>query len=166
MNIQDIDKYIIKSLEYFDNKNDEYNEFNKSQDIIINEKTREITIKSSFSKKELNGTFEVLGSFDIDTNTWFWSWVTPYLSIEITELSRDILNYGLKLEPESNALEHYFIKGTIINSRIKFQDEIQLEIFLSIICSIIKNKYDFLYKRIGEIGNKKIIVYYLITEDK
>jgi len=161
MNTQNLDKYIIKSLEYFDTKNQKYDDYTKSQDSQVDEINKEIKIKS----KVFN--FQTLGTFDVNSKVWLWSWVTPYLSLEETKLSREILNYGLKLEPDSNAQEHYFIKGQIINSRMRFQDEIQLEIFLASICAIIKDKYDFLFKRIKVIDkDTTIFVYYLIKDNK
>ena len=39
-----------------------------------------------------------------------------------TKISRELLEYGLKLEPESSTNDHFMIKSLLANSRIQIEE--------------------------------------------
>ena len=87
------------------------------------------------------------------------------LNANQTLLSRELLNYGLKLEPSSNSLEHFYIKALLVNSRVKIDEDIQLETNLAICSYLTKNKILFIYPRRRYLNNEKtkyVTFYYFI----
>ena len=78
---------------------------------------------------------------------------------------RDILSYGLSLEPGSNSNEHFFIKSLLINSRILIQEDTQLEINLAIFSYLAKAKIGFIFSRkmyLNQEKTKYVTYYYII----
>ena len=89
------------------------------------------------------------------------------INYEKTKICRDLLEYGLKLEPSSNSGEHYILKSLLLNSRILLDEYVQLENNLAIISYILKDNILFIYPRILYIDENKqkfITIYYLIKK--
>ncbi len=75
------------------------------------------------------------------------------------------MDYGLKLELQNNLLEHSYIKSILVNSRIKIEEDIQLETNLAIYSYLLKNKIKFIYPLKVYLNNDKkeyITFYYFI----
>lgn len=170
MDIENLGQFIKKALNYYDEQKLKYYDIIKSDDIKFSEEQNEITINFKSNERPLYGEYEVLGYFDNQTRVWIWGWVLTNLNLESTRICKDLLNYGLKLEPSSNIYEHYFIKTLLVNSRILIEDSTQLDINLAIYSYLMRDRYNFIYprKRYMESNNKDkyIIIYYLIKSNE
>ena len=151
---------IKKSLDYFDNQNNKYKKY-LSEDYNLSLEENKIFNKNN--ETFINIKFEVLGIFHHNTKVFFWGWVLPYLSIDETKISRELLNYGLNLDPESNNLEHFYLKSLFLNSRIYIENDFDLDLIQSISTYLLKNKLSFIFK--GNLKTKDISLittFYLI----
>ena len=161
MDTDSLNQMIKKAFEYYDNNMLSNQTFLKSNDILLVNQTNEITF--NINKETFN--YEILGYFDNNNLIWIWSWLLPQYNSTQTKIARELLNYGLKLEPESNVNEHIFIKSLLVNSRISIEDSIQLDTNLAIYSYLSPNKFKFIYPhKIYTDENKKnyITLYYLI----
>jgi len=161
METDSLNQMIKKAYDYYDNMTISHYELIKSNDVTIVERNNEITF--NINKKTYN--YEILGYFDNINLIWIWSWLLPQFNSNLTKIARELLNYGLKLEPESNVTEHLFIKSLLVNSRISIEDSIQLDTNLAIYTYLSPNKFKFIYPRkIYTDENKKnyITLFYLI----
>ena len=135
---------------------------------------------------EISGNFEVIAYHYIYENIWCWSWVIPFLTKSLTNISRDLLKYGIdtSIQQEEKNLQNnkhstyedydsnfLLIKSLLINSRIKINDtDIDLLILKSITLYFTHKKYmltiplweGFLFNNHSEIENNssKVINYY------
>jgi len=161
--ITDVSDFIIKSLNYYDEQNNKYKKYlPKNTELLIKEKQ---IIDFKTKKKIANIELQILGVFHNKTNVFLWAWVLPYLSINETKTSRELLDYGLKLEPQTNNINHYYIRSLLINSRIYIENDINLELIQSISAYLLKDKADFIYEyKYGGKSNSDILLttYYLI----
>ena len=168
MNTLSLSQLIITSFKYYDIMCNKYKNNINSQNIKFKQHpdTRIISIdKLIIFDNKYEYDYEVLGYYDNNTNIWIWGWVLPNMSSEKTIISKELLEYGIKLEPSSNSEEHYIIKSLLVNSRLKLEEFVQLETYLSIIFYLIKNKVLFIYPRIlklEEDSENFITVYYII----
>jgi len=151
---------IKKSLDYFDNQNSKYKKY-LSEEYYLSLKENKIFNKNN--ETFINIKFEVLGIFHHNTKVFFWGWVLPYLSINETKTSRELLNYGLNLDPESNNLEHFYLKSLFLNSRIYIENDFDLDLIQSISTYLLKNKLSFIFKGILNTNDSFLITtFYLI----
>ena len=160
----DIKEFIKTRLDNFDKSNEKYNNLIEVENTKI-EKRDNITFLiflDKNGKKIQESRVTILGTFDLNTNIWLWAWVTPYFTSEESKDSRDILNYGLELEPNNNSNIHFFIKSHFVNSRIYFDSDVTFDIHLALSLYITK-KPKFIYPRRKKLeGGSDIIVYYLV----
>ena len=170
MDTLSLSQLIMTSFKYYDISCNKYNKYINIQNIKFKQHpdTRIIsTDKLIIFDDTYEYDYEVLGYYDNNTNIWIWGWVLPNMSAEKTIICKELLEYGIKLEPSSNSEEHYIIKSLLVNSRLKLDEYIQLETYLAIIFYIIKNKILFIYPRILRLDSdteKFITVYYIIKE--
>lgn len=159
MDFNNLNDIIIQSLEEYDNNLLKYREYYE-QDVKFNHDTNEI----KFIDKNYEYNFEILGIFDNNNNIWIWGWVI-YINNDLIKIAKDLLNYGLKLEPGiHSSVEYSFIKSLLVNSRILVETDIELNINLGIIYNLIKNKLLFLYPYKYYLDNDKYITYYYIVK--
>jgi len=159
METDSLNQMIKKAFDYYDNITVENHNLIKSNDIQINERINEITF--NIPNKTYN--YEILGYFDNINMIWIWSWLLPQYNSSETKISRDLLNYGLKLEPESNVTEHIFIKSLLVNSRISIEEVFQLDTNLAIYSYLSPNKFKlFILIKFILMKIKKIILLYII----
>lgn len=152
---------IKKSLDYFDNQNHKFNKYlGKDFEILL----KENKIRNKNNQTFTNINFEVLGIFHHSSKVFIWGWVVPYLSIDKTKISRELLNYGLNLDPRSNNIDQFYLKSLFNNSRIYIENDFDLDLIQAISSYLLKNKIDFIRK-----GNLKlsdddnlITIFYLI----
>lgn len=154
---------IKKSLLYFDNQNNKYKNYLKNTTIDIANKN----IIDKHTNKNINNKIleiEQLGIFHNETNIFLWSWALPYLGIKQTKTSRELLNYGLKLEPSSNTFSHYFIKTLLINARNYIETNFDLDLIQALSSYILKDKFHFIYPVSIKNKDKQIIIttYFLV----
>ena len=167
MDNDSLNQFIKKALQHYDNQNLTNIEILQIPDSDVKFSLDTNTITFNLDEKEKSFDFEMLGYFDNHANIWIWAWLLTNLNSEQTKISRELLNYGLKLEPTSNSIEHFFIKSLLVNSRISIEEDIQLDTNLGIFSYMIKNKIKFIYprKRYLENSNNKdnyVTFYYLI----
>jgi hypothetical protein len=112
----------IKSVEFIDNSND-----TSRNKIIIN---------------KIEYTYSVLGRFDSSTNFWEWGWAFE-TSKNKTYDTRLFLQFSLEIEDVSQKI----FKDILINSKIKIDNIINLDIILAYSLFLLKQyKYLFVYK--------------------
>ena len=162
-----LNQFIKRAIQHYDNQNLANIKILYVPDSNVKFSLNDNTISFILDDKEKTFDFELLGYFDNQANIWIWAWLLSNLNSEQTKLSRELLNYGLKLEPTSNSIEHFFIKSLLVNSRISIEEDIQLETNLAIFSYIIKNKINFIYPRKRYLENSNntgnyVTFYYLI----
>ncbi len=164
MEIESLSQTVKKAIEHYDNKKLMYEKYINTQNVKFDEFTNEITfITDDESTKTFN--YEILGYFDNQTNIWIWGWLLSDLKMDLTRLCRELLDYGLKLEPSSNSYEHFMIKGLLVNSRIQIEEDVQLDVNIAIYTSLIRDKIKFIYRRkryIDDTKTKYVTFYYFI----
>jgi hypothetical protein len=165
MEIESLNEFIKKALIHYDNQNKKYLSILNlnNENVIFNSENTEITF--IYDDKKDIFDFDMLGYFDNQNQIWIWGWLLTNLNANQTVLSRELLNYGLKLEPSSSSIEHFYIKALLVNSRIKIEEDIQLETNLAICSYLIKNKILFIYPRKRYLNNEKteyVTFYYFI----
>ena len=156
---------INKSFIYYENQNNKYKEYIENSVAIFDNKYIELHDKNNMEDIKIKRPFEILGIFDNDTNVWFWSWVIPYIDKSHTVLVRELLNYGLKLEPENISNYHYYLKPQLLNARILINNNIELDLHLALSSYLIKKKYMFIYplkRYYNETNDKFQIIYYIL----
>ena len=155
-----INFFIKDKLDILDKSKSKYKDYINIKDIIIKKEEKKIIFKKN-GEEVYTGKFSQLGLFDLKSRLWLWAWCYPELnSNEIIE-SRQILNYGLELEPSTNSLVHNYIKSHLINSRLYFENEIFLDIHLGLALYILK-KSKFIYQKFYDIGDSQLIFYTVI----
>ena len=163
MEIESLNQFIKRALEYYDNQKLKYYDFIKNQDVTFN--INENKINFHFDDDSISKEFQILGYFDNQNNIWLWGWLLNDLSFNTTKTCRFLLEYGLKLEPSSNTSEHFFIKSLLVNSRIQVDEDSQLDINLAIYSYLAKDKISFIYPRkryVDDSNSKYVTFYYLI----
>jgi len=160
----DIRNLIKTSLYYYDNQCLKYtNYINSIPDIDNNLHT--ITFRDSNMKILLQADYEILGLFDNQTNVWCWAWLIPYLKYNETIISRKLMEYGLKLVPDSNTPDHFYIKSQLLNSRIRIENKFELDIHLALSSYLIKDLFKFILPiqfYLNTSKTKYITTFYLI----
>jgi hypothetical protein len=138
----EVPELIKKSLNYFDKQNYKYKEY-LAKNVKINIKEKKIVDLND--NKIIDIDYEVLGIFHHDSKVFFWGWVLPFLTNEETKISKELLNYGLSLDPQSNNIDHYYLKSLFVNSRIFIENDFNLDLIQSISSYLLKDKYNFIY---------------------
>ena len=165
MEISSLSQYIKKAIEYYDNQNIKYKNIIETEEISYKYNINEITFKNPNIKYNIF-EFETLGYFDNTSHIWVWGWVLQEFSSDQTKLCRDLLNYGLKLDPNTITDEHLFIKPLLINSRILIEEDSQLDINLAIYSYIVRDNFKFIYPRRKYLDDSKksYITFYLLIK--
>ncbi len=160
-NIKD---FFDKAFKYYDNQQLEYDIYINNSNYNIKEINNTIIISPIDNIKPIvTYNYEILGILDNQTHVWIWSWLVPDFNNNVVNLSKDLLFYGLKLEPSSNTDIHSYLKIQLLNSRILIENDIELDIHLSLISYLIKDKILFILPIV--VNKKKInnqTIYYLI----
>jgi hypothetical protein len=158
---------IKKSLEYYDKQQTKHKYYCNNIDLIVNNKETIITIVDSenINNIKLKTRYEILGMFDNQTKVWIWAWLLPFLNLTETVISRKLLEYGLKLEPNSNTDDHLYVKSQLLNSRLLIEDSIELDIHLALVSYLVKDLYLFVIPFTTYYNDEKTkysTIYYLI----
>lgn len=163
-----MENYIIdlikNSLIYFDNQNFKYKKFLKNTKIYIFEK-KIIDSKTDIDIDDnLKFETELLGIFSHTTNIFIWSWSLPNVNANEIKISRELLNYGLQLEQQSNTIIHFFLKSLLVNARNYIENDYDLDLIQAIASYILKDKYNFIYPVNLYNSDKKTIItsYFLV----
>lgn len=164
MEIGALNQFIKKAMDYYDNQKIKYLNEISTQDVSFDFDTTEITFNFGDNESKTYD-YEMIGYFDNQAKIWIWSWVVTDIKSSESKLSRELLQYGLKLEPGSNSLDHFIIKGLLLNSRTIILEQTQLDINLAIYSYLVRDKIKFIYPRRRYLDqNKKTYVtfYYFI----
>ena len=160
-NIKD---FFIKAFKHYDDQQSTYEIYiNNSLHNIINTNNTIVIKPYDTIKPDVTYNYEILGIIDNQSHVWIWSWLIPQFKDTVTKLAKELLLYGLKLEPSSNTNIHSYLKIQLLNSRILIENDIELDMHLSLISYLIKDKILFILP-ITLNDNKKdtITIYYLI----
>lgn len=163
MNVESLSQMIKMALENYDLICKKYDKYITNKNIILFMENAQIKFKFDDYDEDLN--CECLGYFDNQNKIWIYSWLLTTFDLKSTKISRELLEYGLKLEPDSNTDEHFMIKSLLVNSRIQIEESLQLDINLAIYTSLLRDKIKFIYPKIEYLDESKknfITVYYLI----
>ena len=148
---------IRDALEFYDKNTEKYK--NIIDKIIyvkfkesINEHEHNYIYVYDENKKELfSSRYEYIGLYepnkDTSFNIWTWGWAIPSLSKKNTIIIRKLLMYGTELDPKQN-----FLKSELITSRFKINNEIQLDIHLSIASYLSKKAVIFKMKQFKNVS--------------
>lgn len=163
MEFESLGQTVKKALEHYDNQKWDNRIYNYNQDVKFDEASSTIT----FFNKDTNKIFdyELLGYYDNQNYIWIWGWVLGDFNYRDTPQCKYLLEYGLKLESSTTTLEQHMIKGILVNSRIKIEEQAQLDVNLAIYSYIIKDRIKFIYERrryIDKTSDKYVTFYYLI----
>lgn len=163
MEFEPLSETIKKALDHYDNQNWNYRHFVDIQDVKFDEINSTVTFFNDQTVDTFN--YELLGYYDNQNGIWIWGWVLSDFNYKDTPQCKYLLDYGLKLEPKSATLEQTMIKGILVNSRIKIEEFVQLDINLSIYSYLIKDRIKFIYGRkryLDKTTDKYVTFYYLI----
>jgi hypothetical protein len=144
------------NTEFLDNINFLENIMGFESDLININLVKEINDINSLLNKKIINNYQVLGEFNFKKNMWYWSYILPKYSSNLTQESRNLLNYGAKID-ENNNQEQLLIKNILINSSIKIKE------YINIIFII--NVAQYLLKNIEKIYKKKTndsIIFYIV----
>ena len=162
MDLEPLSDIVKKALEYFDSKMMMYQDLIQNQNIKLNDIDN--TIMFIKNEKEEIYNYELLGYYDNNNNIWIWGWVLFGFNYKETPQCKYLLDYGLKLEPNNSTQEQVMIKGILVNSRIKIDEKVQLEINLAIYSYLIKDRVKFIYPRKRMIDNEKFVTFYYLVK--
>jgi hypothetical protein len=165
--INNLNEFIKTFLIYYDNQNIKYHEYlnNNISKINIDNNVNTIIIKNN--KNLFKGSYEILAMFDYQTNIWQWSWIIYNINSQLTNISKDLLNYGLKLEPSNNYIntEHTYIKSFLVNSKIQIGTDVELYTNLALVSYLLKDQIKFIFNNyiyLDDNKTKSISYFYLI----
>jgi hypothetical protein len=180
-----IDELIKSSLEYYDSYQPKIVDIiNKTEYIKIKDNkniTDQIIFFDKNKKKIFESSFEFLSIFIPHSNIWKWAWSLPTAKKKNNFISRKLLDYAFNLDSDKD----YLLRSTLINSKIKIINNLQLDIYVSLSAKLSKNPfilkifiappseddYDeeekfYPFRQINEdIDNNKYICYYLFILD-
>jgi len=151
--MSNISDFFKKKLENYDNNVKENMDYikNIASYSNINLKLNRIII----NKTEFD--YEYLGSFELKSKVWLWSWSMPSYESKDIEIARNLLMYGMEIQTDD--LDEngpmFFLKTLLINSRHYIKNSFSLDILLAISLSLIKSRCKFIYPY--EIKNGSII---------
>ena len=162
MELNKINDIIKKSLYHYDCQNIKYKKLINNNNIYFDETKKTITFNDENNEIIITYNYELLSYFDNQHNIWIWAWVLPDFNYIDTSECRYLLDYGLKIESTNSNIEQTMIKGILVNSRIKIEEYIQLEINLSMYSYLVKDRIKFIYerKRYTNDNNDTYITYY------
>lgn len=173
--------FIKNALEYCDNfqpKIQKILDQIETIEIIDNQNiTDEIIFYDLQGNILLKTKFEILSIYEPNNRIWKWSWSVPTLQRKHTFISRGILDYALKLNSKNDEIDFY-LKNTLVNSKINISNKNQIDILLSTSSYLCKKPFIFKYylhgskkshvnykELINDPLRKKMIVFYLVILD-
>jgi len=102
---------------------------------------------------------EILGTYYAHSNIWIWSWANVNLRTPESYLTKELLQYGLKLEPNEN----FYMKSLLTTSRGIINDKIQLDIILALASYFIKYKYVYAHAEHKKEEDISVVIYYILV---
>jgi len=151
----DLQEIIRTSLLHYDTYTEKYKNILSNIKYVVFDKTDDDLKHNKMNAYDENdkllftSRYEGLGRYYPSNSSWIWYWAIPNAPLNTTNISRNILNYALKI----NSFEHMTLKSELITSRYYVSNEIQLEIHSAI--SIYLSKKTCLFK----FDQSKISIY-------
>lgn len=103
-----------------------------------------------------------IGTYHLDDNVWIWNWAHP-LPRQNNNLGYNLVNYAINFDEKKVVKEDYiFIRTTILNSRIKIENNFNLELIQGLV--IFLSGVKVIIPIANKINNKTVINYYGIIE--
>lgn len=172
---------IKSALEYYDSYQQKVNEIIDKTYYIKKQDNKNITDEIFFYDKNkkliYKSAYEIIAVYMPSVNTWKWAWSLPTAKKKSTFFSRKILEYAFNLDEE----KEFLLRSTLINSKIKIDNNLQLDIYLSLTAKLSKKPFIlktynapveldgdgyFPFKKINEDpNNKNYMIFYLIILD-
>ena len=141
MSFENINDIIKTSLEYYDTYQPKINDLVDKIYYIKIKNNKNITDEIIFydkNKKEIfKSSYEVLSAYVPQQQIWKWSWSLPAMLKKSNFISRKILEYALNLDPEKD----YLLKSTLVNSKIKIINDIQLDIYKALSANLSRKPF-------------------------
>lgn len=156
MNSLSFKNFIKKIMKIYDEQQQQLSMYTKpgiTTQLIDNK----IYIYDNNNNLLLNEKYQILSYLDKKTKTWIWSWLIPSIKFNNTIITKELLNYALKLDI-TESFEHYFIRLLLLNSRLIIKNNVEQDILLGICNYLLGNKIMFFYP----IKTKHKIIYYII----
>jgi len=130
----------------------------KNEDIMINNNN------IYFNNFDKNLEYQILSVYNPDKKIWTWSWALYNIDSKLISTSKELLNYGLKLDIINNDSidEHLYLKSLLVNSRFSINTFIELQNIINIISYILKKDNQFIFKYNVKINEKEKLELFLI----
>jgi len=163
MSENSLKQLVKKALLNYDIKNEKHEDIINTKEYIFNTENATLT----FNKLNKKFKFNILGIFDYSKKIWIWSWLVPSYSYNHILYTKNLLDYGIKINPEKIDIEFLWIKTQLVNSRFLLDDSLQLDIHLAVISYLMKDNFDFIYpvtKQMTKNKDDKLIIYYILKE--
>ena len=122
-------------------------------------RTKFTFIDNETDEKIIETEVETLAIFYDKLNVWSWSWNHLGLTSAENYLSKEVLLYALKLDPDLS-----YLKSLLTTSRGIIKDPTQIDINLAVASSIIKQP--FVYPYIYQIDNNHLIYYLILLKNR
>ena len=148
------------NTEFIDNIDFLQNIMGFESDLININLIEEINDINSLLNKKIINNYQVLGEFNFKKNMWYWSYILPKYNSNLTQESRNLLNYGAKID-ENNNQEQLLIKNLLINSSIKIKEYINLIFIINVAQYLLKN-VEKIYKK----KTNDTIIFYIVQYNK
>ncbi len=171
---------IKSALEYYDSNQEKVNEIINKTAYLKKQDNQNITDEIFFYDKNkkliYKSAFELIAVYMPSMSTWKWAWSLPTAKKKSTFFSRKILEYAFNLDEE----KEFLLRSTLINSKIKIDNNLQLDIYLSLTAKLSKKPFIlktfnapielddgyFPFKEINEDpNNENYMIYYLLILD-
>ncbi len=172
---------IKNALEYYDSNQPSVNEIINKTVYLKKQDNQNITDEIFFYDKNkkiiYKSAFELIAVYMPSISTWKWAWSLPTAKKKSTFFSRKILEYAFNLDED----KEFLLRSTLINSKIKIDNNLQLDIYLSLTAKLSKKPFilktfnapiypdddGFLpFKEINEDpNNENYMIYYLLILD-
>ncbi len=141
MSINFIGDDIKTSLEYYDSYQPKVNEIIQNTVYIKTKDNKNITDEIFFYDKDkkliFQSSYEIISVYIPSTSTWKWAWSLPTAQKKSTSFSRKLLDYAFNLDTD----KEFLLRSTLINSKIKIINQIQLDIYLAITAKLSKKPF-------------------------
>lgn len=95
-----------------------YNKINEMDEMVIYEKNKKEIFKSKI---------QILGIYIPNHKLWKWGW-SLFVTRKLNYLSKEVLKYALEI----NNINLFFIREPLINSNIKIENELELDLLVAV----------------------------------
>jgi len=134
------DNFITNAINYYDTALDKYREILDNKYKISYDIPNKIYFRNTKDDVVLSGEFEILSTYDRNTNIWKWHWSTSStMSAEpiMIYTVKKILNYGIDIETNNNIYINV-VKKYLTTSKFKLTGVDEEYILCAIISYITK----------------------------